>query len=73
MFTDHLPLTKLATQPFLSKRQARWLERLNELPLVIKYREGPLNVVADTLSRIPQREQLHLGDADAAVAAAYLR
>ena len=49
------------------------MERLNELPLKIEYREGPLNVVADILSRIPQRDQLHLDDATAAMAAQHLR
>ena len=32
------------------------LEKLSELSLDVRYREGPLHVVADALSRIPQHE-----------------
>ena len=46
---------------------------MNELPIAIKYREGPLNIVADTLSRRPQCEQLFLSDEDAALCAKYLK
>ena len=51
----------------------RWLECINELPIAIKYREGPLNVVADTLSRRPQREQLFLSNEDAVLCTKYLK
>ena len=44
---------------------------MNELPIAIKYREGPLNIVTDTLSRRPQREQLFLSDKDAALCTKY--
>ena len=37
----------------LNKQQARWMEELEELSLDIKYKEGPLNVLADMLSHQP--------------------
>ena len=43
------------------------------MPITIKYREGPLNIVADMLSRRPQREQLFLSDEDAALCSKYLK
>ena len=46
---------------------------MNELPITIKYREGPLNIVTDTLSHRPQREQLFLSDEDAALCTKYLK
>ena len=49
------------------------MEYINELPINIKYREGPLNIVADTLLRRPQREQLFLSDEDAALCTKYLK
>ena len=50
--TDHSPLTYLQSQPKLSKRQARWLEVLQELKFSIKYKAGKDNIVADALSRV---------------------
>ena len=55
VYTDHKPLINLRSQPFLSKRQTRWVEKLEALDLDIQYTPGPLNVVADTLSRKPAR------------------
>ena len=49
------------------------MERMNELPITIKYREGPLNIVADTLSCRPQREQLFLSDEDAVLCTKYFK
>lgn len=51
--TDHLSLKYLQTQPTLSRRQARWLETLQEFDLEITYQAGSTNVVADALSRRP--------------------
>ena len=56
IYTDHEPYQTLHFKPFLSRRQARWLERMNELPIRIVYWSGPLNIVADMLSWQPQRE-----------------
>ena len=46
---------------------------MNELPITIKYREGSLNIVADTLSCRPQHEQLFLSDEDAVLCTKYLK
>ena len=40
---------------------------MNELPIMIKYREGPLNIVAYTLLHCPQHKQLILSDKDTAL------
>jgi transposase InsO family protein len=51
--TDHRALRWLQTQDRLSKRQAGWLERLQELNMTIEYVPGKSNHVADILSRRP--------------------
>ena len=56
IYTNHEPHQTLHTKPFLSRRWARWLERMNELPIKIVYRSGPFNIVVDTLLYKPQRE-----------------
>ena len=38
---------------------------MNELPIIIVYWEGLLNIIADTLSCSPQCELLFLADEDA--------
>jgi hypothetical protein len=51
--TDHHPLTYLSTQPNLSRRQVRWMERLAEYDFDIVYAAGKSNKAADALSRRP--------------------
>jgi hypothetical protein len=57
VFTDHQSLKYFPTQPILSARQARWKDHLAEFDFVIKYIEGPKNVVADSFSRRPDHQQ----------------
>ena len=46
---------------------------MNELPITINYRKGPLNIVADALLHCPQHEQLFLSDEDAVLCTQYLK
>ena len=46
---------------------------MNELPVSIVYRSGPLNVVADMLSRRTLRDQLYIGVKDESTCAAWLQ
>ncbi len=50
VLTDHNPLTYLRTQRELSRRQARWAEKLNMFNFDTKYLPGEVNP-ADMLSR----------------------
>jgi hypothetical protein len=51
IFTDHASLQFLNTQPDLTARQARWVEKLAEHELLIEHLPGTENRVADALSR----------------------
>ena len=51
--TDHNSLRYISTQPNLSKRQARWVEKLQQFDVDIEYKSGSSNTVADALSRRP--------------------
>ena len=64
--SDHRSLQHLNTQPNLTDRQARWVEKLSDFEFRIEYVKGKLNGVADGLSRRPDLE----AEADAERAAA---
>ena len=51
MHTDHEPLTWLATQKSLSRRQAGWMDLMSRYDYKVLYVKGDENVVADALSR----------------------
>jgi hypothetical protein len=51
ILTDHATLRNLATQPTLSKRQARWTETLADYDYELSYVPGEQNTVADSMSR----------------------
>ena len=53
VFTDHNSLKYLQTQPHLSERQVRWLEKLSPYQLDIQYKPGKSKQAADALSRRP--------------------
>lgn len=53
IYTDHDSLKHLQTQPNMSNRQARWMERLSEFDFTVLYKQGKTNMVADALSRRP--------------------
>jgi hypothetical protein len=55
--TDHNSLQYFMTQPSLSARQARWLDKLADFDFKIEYVRGPTNTVADALSRRADLEQ----------------
>jgi hypothetical protein len=50
-FTDHKSLTWINKQPNLSRRQAAWVEKLQEYDCSLEYLPGEANTVADVLSR----------------------
>ena len=52
VITDHHSLQYIHTQPTLSKRQAGWLDLLQEFDFQVKYKPGKTNAVADALSRL---------------------
>ncbi|SGY38977.1 BQ5605_C003g02116 [Microbotryum silenes-dioicae] len=51
ILTDHHALAAFMKQGNLSRRQARWTERLADYDFTIEYVRGPQNTVADALSR----------------------
>lgn len=57
VYTDHATLQHFPTQPNLTRRQARWMELLQEYDFTFKYKPGKDNVVPDALSRRPDHRQ----------------
>ena len=57
ILTDHHPLKYLDSQRTLSRKQARWVEFMQEFDYRIDYIKGKLNTVADALSR--QYQEVH--------------
>ena len=49
--SDHESLKYLKGQHKLNKRDAKWMEFVEQFPYVIKYKKGSTNIVADALSR----------------------
>jgi hypothetical protein len=56
VYTDHLPLTWLLNKKNPHHRLERWLLRLSLYNLVIAYKPGKENVIADFLSRLPEED-----------------
>ena len=48
--SDHESLKHLKGQSKLNRRHAEWVEFMETLPYVIKYKKGSTNAVADALS-----------------------
>ena len=57
IMTDRHPLKYLDTQKTLSRRQARWVEFMQEFDYEISYIKGKSNIVADALPR--QDNEVH--------------
>jgi hypothetical protein len=53
VLTDHASLQHFQDQPILSKRQARWLDLLQNFNMQIRYRKRKEHTVPDALSRRP--------------------
>jgi hypothetical protein len=53
VYTDHATLQHFPTQPKLTRRQARWMELLQEYDFDFRYKPGKDNIVPDALSRRP--------------------
>ena len=51
IFTDHHPLKYLDEQKTLSRKQARWVEFMQEFDYILKCIKGKSNIVADALYR----------------------
>ena len=56
VYTDHATLRHFPTQPKLTRRQARWMELLQEYDFEFRYKRGSDNIVPDALSRRPDHQ-----------------
>ncbi len=56
--TDHKSIIHFKTQQYLSSRQIRWSEFLQQFDFTIEYKAGNENVVADALSRRYDHENI---------------
>lgn len=63
-FTDHKPLTSLFTKDLNNTKIQRWAVLLSEYNCRVEYHKGKLNIRADMLSRIRQREHISTFDVD---------
>jgi hypothetical protein len=48
---DHATLHQFPTQPKLTRRQAYWMELLQEYDFNFKYKRGADNIIPNALSR----------------------
>jgi hypothetical protein len=53
LYTDHASLRTATKSPHLSQRMARWLSFFAEYNVVVHYKPGKSNILADGLSRRP--------------------
>jgi hypothetical protein len=51
IYTNHISLKYIFTQPYMNMRQRRWLELIKDYELEVHYHPGKENVVVDVLSR----------------------
>jgi transposase InsO family protein len=63
-FTDHKPLTSLFTKDMNNTKIQRWAVLLAEYGCRVEYHKGKLNVRADMLSRIRQRDEVATFDTE---------
>ncbi|KAK3003093.1 hypothetical protein RJ639_018594 [Escallonia herrerae] len=58
--TDNTAVSHFLSQSKLTSKQARWQELLAEFNFMLEYRAGSTNIVADTLSRRAELDQVAL-------------
>ena len=51
-YTDHRALEHILKQPVLSRRQAKWLEKISDFDFTVKYILDTTNILVNTLSHI---------------------